>query len=159
MQGSLPVPARAAPRARSLRTTRILRRLVLVLGLAFFLIWTLVPLYWIIATSVKTNTEIYSNASLLPRTFTTVHYEQLLIKTPYATYFKNSLIVSALTTAIAIVIGILGAYAITRLVFKGRTAVARATIITYLVPGSACPSSTWLARCRSARGWPSRISA
>ncbi len=136
MNSTLAAPKEFRPRGPSLRTTHIVRRIVLVIGLAFFLLWTLVPLFWILATSVKTNKEIYSDVSLFPRTVTWIHYEELLITTQYATYFKNSVMVAAVTTVIAIVIGFLGAYAIARLDFKGRTAVARATIITYLVPSS-----------------------
>lgn len=123
-------------RGLSRKTIRVIRRGILILGLGFFLVWTVLPLYWIIATSIKTNAEIYSDTSLIPRAFTTIHYEQLLLKTPYFTYFKNSVMVASLTTLISIIIGILAAYAITRLTFRGRTMIARATIITYLVPGS-----------------------
>jgi ABC-type glycerol-3-phosphate transport system permease component len=136
MSAALAPSHRAGSRRLSLRATRLLRRAVLVIGLTFFVIWTVVPLYWIIATSVKTNAEIYSEASLIPRVFTSIHYEQLLTKTPFLTYFKNSVIVASVTTVIALVIGVLAAYAITRLHFRGRVLIARATIVTYLVPGS-----------------------
>jgi ABC-type glycerol-3-phosphate transport system permease component len=131
-------PTHASRRTRliSRTATNVLRRILLFGGLAFFTVWTALPLYWIIATSVKTNAEIYSDASLFPRTLTGIHYDQLLNKTPFATYFKNSLMVSSLTAASALVIGLLAAYAITRLNFRGRVVIARITIVTYLVPGS-----------------------
>jgi len=115
---------------------RGLRRLVLIGGLALFTIWTLFPLVWIAETSIKPNSEIYSDASLIPRQVTGVHYASLFRETPFITYFKNSLIVASLTTIVSMVIGVLAAYAITRLNFRGRVAVARTTIVTYLVPGS-----------------------
>jgi ABC-type glycerol-3-phosphate transport system permease component len=108
----------------------------MIVGLALFTIWTIFPLIWIAETSVKTNREIYSDATLIPRVITGVHYAQLLQDTPFLTYFKNSMIVATLTTVISMVIGILGAYAITRLDFRGRVFIARTTIVTYLVPGS-----------------------
>jgi multiple sugar transport system permease protein len=112
------------------------RRIVMFVGLALFTIWTVFPLIWIAETSVKTNREIYSEATLIPRAITFVHYAELLQGTPFLTYFKNSMIVASLTTVISMVIGILGAYAITRLDFRGRIFIARTTIVTYLVPGS-----------------------
>lgn len=136
MSAAISTPSRPRSRGLSLRAAQLLRRTVLVAGLTFFLVWTILPLYWIIATSVKTNAEIYSDTSLIPRVFTSIHYEQLLTKTPFATYFKNSVMVASITTVIALVIGLLAAYAITRLHFRGRVMVARATIVTYLVPGS-----------------------
>lgn len=113
-----------------------LRRLVLMIGLGFFTIWTVFPLLWIVQTSFKPNSEIYGKASLWPRTFTTIHYESLWNNTQFAVYFKNSLIVATLTTIISMVVGILAAYAISRLSFRGRALIARVTIVTYLVPGS-----------------------
>ncbi len=105
-------------------------------GLAFFTIWTLFPLLWIVETSIKPNSEIYAQASLFPRKITGVHYMSLFQQTPFLTYFKNSVLVATLTTLISMVVGILGAYAITRLDFRGRVLIARTTIVTYLVPGS-----------------------
>ena len=52
------------------------------------------------------------------------------------TYFKNSLMVSIVTMLLAMVIGVLAAYAISRLNFRGRMFMARATIVTYLIPAS-----------------------
>ncbi len=96
-----------------------------------------------IAASISNFPAFAAQASntVIPRAFTTIHYEQLLLKTPYLTYFKNSVMVASLTTLISIIIGILAAYAITRLTFRGRTMIARATTITYLVPGSPFPIS------------------
>jgi len=91
---------------------------------------------WIAETSIKPNSEIYSDATIIPRQITGIHYASLFQETPFLTYFKNSLIVATLTTIVSMIIGILGAYAITRLDFRGRIFVARATIVTYLVPGS-----------------------
>ena len=44
--------------------------------------------------------------------------------------------VATATTAVAMVVAVLAAYALTRLSFRGRTFVARATIVTYLIPAA-----------------------
>lgn len=113
-----------------------IRTIVMVVGLGGFTIWTLFPFIWIIETSFKPNKDIYGKTSLWPQHWTTAQYDQVIHKTKFVTYFKNSLEVSVLTTMIAMVIGVLAAYAITRLSFRGRAGVARAIIITYLIPGS-----------------------
>jgi len=115
---------------------QIARSIVMVLGLGFFTAWTVFPLLWIVMTSFKTNKEIYQQATFLPTTFTLQHYDHILNKTRFLTYLKNSLMVSTLTTLAAMLIGVLAAYAISRLNFRGRTFMARTTIVTYLVPGS-----------------------
>src|SRR6185295_17473200 len=121
---------------RAARSGRLTRKIVLVVGLALFTIWTVFPLIWIAETSIKPNSEIYGDGTLIPHTITSVHYVSLFQETPFLTYFKNSIFVASLTTLISMVIGILGAYAITRLDFCGRILIARTTIVTYLVPGS-----------------------
>ena len=88
-------------------TVRIIRRAVLWGGLALFAIWTLFPLYWIIGTSFKPNSEIYGDASLWPHSFTLVHFGEIFNQTRFGTYFKNSLLVSCLTTICAMTIGVL----------------------------------------------------
>ena len=129
--------ARTAARLNSGKIVReALRRLVLYGGLTIFTIWTLFPLLWIVTTSVKTNKELYQEATIFPKTFTWQHYDQIFTQTRFLAYLKNSLMVSTLTMIVAMVIGVMAAYAITRLSFRGRTVMARATIVTYLVPGS-----------------------
>jgi multiple sugar transport system permease protein len=113
-----------------------LRSVVMVVGLGIFTIWTLMPFVWIIETSIKTNKDLYQQATLFPKHVTGVHYSEVIHKTKFLTYIKNSLFVSVGTTAIAMVIGVLSAYAMTRLTFRGRTIMARAIIVTYLVPGA-----------------------
>ena len=133
---SRPVP-RAASRPVSGKLVRsVARNVVLWGGLAIFTVWTLFPLLWILTTSVKTNRELYQEATIFPTTFTWQHFDQIINQTRFMTYFKNSLMVSIVTMLLAMVIGVLAAYAISRLSFRGRMFMARATIVTYLVPGS-----------------------
>jgi multiple sugar transport system permease protein len=109
--------------------------LITVLVLAVLLVWTVFPFYWMIVTSIKTNDEIYGPvAALVPTTFTTVHWQELLTRTAFVTQFRNSMIISSSTTLLSMAIGALGAYAIVRLQFAGRSIAARSLIYSYLVP-------------------------
>jgi ABC-type glycerol-3-phosphate transport system permease component len=115
---------------------RLLKRMVLVGGLILFGIWTVLPLYWIVVTSIKPNLLIYREASFFPSQVTGDHYAFVLTQTPFLHYIQNSVVVTLVTTTLAMVIGTLAAYAIVRLSFLGRPLVARAVVVTYLVPGS-----------------------
>ena len=117
-------------------TTRLIRRLVLVGGLGFFAIWTGLPLYWIVITSIKPNLLIYREPQLFPSQVTLDHFAFVLGQTPFLQYIRNSVSVTLVTTCLAMVIGTLAAYAIVRLSFAGRRWVARSVVVTYLVPGS-----------------------
>ena len=120
----------------SRRTSRLIRRLVLVGGLGIFAIWTGVPLYWIVVTSIKPNLLIYREPQLFPSQVTLDHFGFVLGQTPFLQYIRNSVSVTLVTTSLAMIIGTLAAYAIVRLSFAGRRWVARSVVVTYLVPGS-----------------------
>jgi ABC-type glycerol-3-phosphate transport system permease component len=105
------------------------------LMLAVMLVWTLVPFYWMVATSLKKDKEIYGyEATLIPRQLTLDAYRRLLTKTPFAKYVRNSTIIAVTTTLASLVFGCLGAYALARLRFPGRALIARGLVFTYLVP-------------------------
>src|SRR5262245_59907291 len=103
--------------------------------LAILLAWTLVPFYWMVVTSLQHDKEIYGyEATLIPRQPTLDAYRRLFTKTPFVKYVRNSTIIAVVTTVTSLVFGCLGAYAIARLRFPGRAAIARGLVFTYLVP-------------------------
>ena len=103
--------------------------------LAVMLVWTLVPFYWMLATSLKKDREIYGyEATLVPRQPTLQNYVRLFDKTPFVKYLRNSAIVSIGNTLASLLLATLGAYALARLRFPGRTLIARGLVFTYLVP-------------------------
>jgi len=105
--------------------------------LAVLLVWTLVPFYWMVATSLKKDKEIYGfEATLIPRHPTLDAYRRLFAQTPFVKYLRNSTIIAVTTTVGSLVLGSLGAYALARLRFPGRSVIARGLIFTYLVPQS-----------------------
>jgi multiple sugar transport system permease protein len=118
----------------SSRRGRAIRRTVLVGGLTVFAIWTLFPFLWIVDTSLKPTSELYQGARLWPKAATLKNYTALFTDSDFLTYFKNSLVVAVATTVIAMVIGVLAAYAMTRLSFRGKGLLGNVTIVTYLVP-------------------------
>jgi multiple sugar transport system permease protein len=104
-------------------------------ALVFFVIWTVVPFLWMVLASIKTNKEIYDDFTILPKTVYFGHY-MALMSGKFSTWLLNSAYVSTIATALSIVLGALGAYAITRMRFNGRRAIALALIFTYLIPQS-----------------------
>jgi multiple sugar transport system permease protein len=107
------------------------------LVLGFLILWTLLPLYWMVTTSLKVEADIYGpSVALWPRAFTLANYRLLFAETPFVVYLRNSTLVALATTAGSLVAASLGAYAIARLRFPGRRALARAMVYSYLVPQS-----------------------
>jgi len=105
--------------------------------LALMLLWTAIPFYWMVVTSLKHDKEIYGyEATLIPENPTLSSYVTILRDTPYLTYLRNSTVVAVGSTVISLIIACLGAYAIARLNFPGRALLARLLVCTYLVPAS-----------------------
>ena len=102
--------------------------------------WTIVlavvfPLIWMIVTSVKPQSELFSiPPTLMPETITFEHYRRLLIDTPFLQYFRNSMILAVTTTVVVVVLGTLGAYSLVRFKYRGRETLATLVLFTYLMP-------------------------
>ena len=106
-------------------------------GLGFLLVLVLFPFYWMTITSFKTEDQMRSLVSMFwPSPFVVENYTQLLTKTDFAIWYRNSALVAISSTLVATAIGTIGAYALARLRFLGRAFLSSATLITYLVPPS-----------------------
>jgi multiple sugar transport system permease protein len=127
--------ARRAETAGSVRTNRWIKRIVMILVGGFFTFWTLGPVYWIVATSLKTEIQVYREPSLVPTVLTLKSYDTILFHSKFLLYIQNSLEVAVVTTALSMVFGSAAAYAIARLHFTGRRLLARSIVVSYLVPG------------------------
>ncbi len=112
------------------------RVLKVYLPLGFFIFFFLSPFYWMFITSFKTNRELYNlqASRLWVQAPTLQHYVQLFTKTAFWAWAKNSFVVATLSTVFSLFVGILAAYALTRLHFKGGSAIGASVFITYLVP-------------------------
>ncbi|HYS17361.1 MAG TPA: carbohydrate ABC transporter permease [Candidatus Binatia bacterium] len=105
--------------------------------LGLLLVLVLFPFYWMTITSFKTEDQMRSLVSMFwPSPFAVENYEQLLRKTDFAIWYRNSALVAISSTLVATAIGTIGAYALARLRFSGRAFLSSATLITYLVPPS-----------------------
>jgi len=107
------------------------------LALIPFLVFFLFPLYWMLITSFKQDSEI-SGLKGIPLIInsmpTLAHYKFILFETRYVRWFWNTLQISVVVTVITMVISILGAYAISRLRFFGSRYFGVGVFCTYLVP-------------------------
>jgi multiple sugar transport system permease protein len=115
---------------------RLERAITIYIPLLLFMAITLFPFYWMLITSLKTNQELISvrAAPLIVRNPTVMHYTYLLEQTYFLRWAANSLIVTVVSTAISLACGIIAAYALARLRFRGAGLLALAVFVTYLVP-------------------------
>ena len=89
--------------------------IVMVLYLTFLLL----PIYWLLNMSLKTNAEILGTFSLWPRNFTLANYNTIFTDASWYMGYVNSLIYVLMNTAISITVALPAAYAFSRYTFLG----------------------------------------
>lgn len=103
--------------------------------LALILIGVLVPVYWMVVTSVKPNSELYDpNSIFYVRHPTFRHYANLFETTPFGRQLLNSIGIATIATAFTVIVGTLAAYSLARLRYRGRSAASAGVFFAYLVP-------------------------
>ena len=113
------------------RTFKILR----VVGLAFFTLITLFPLYTVLISSIKPLADVRSAFRWVPSRITFAPYADIWSTIPLARYFLNSLLISLGATVISVFVAILAAYAISRYRFSGRGVFSLIVLSTQMFPG------------------------
>ena len=84
-------------------------------------LFIILPLYWLIASSFKNPVAVGdSPPNLGPTPFSTANYSQAFVGYDFGIYFRNSLIVTIVSTALVIALGTLAGYALGRLPMRGK---------------------------------------
>lgn len=97
------------------------RRLISGVALVVFFVAAAFPLYWAVISSFTPEATMFRAPSLFPRELVLDHYRALFEERDFWVPIRNSLIVAGATTALAVGLGALCAYAIARLRFRGRS--------------------------------------
>jgi ABC-type sugar transport system, permease component len=79
-----------------------------------WLVIVIVPIYWIVITSLKEQANYYSTNPLLPPTSPTLDNYRLVIEADFITYFINSVIVAVGAVVPAVTLAFMAAFAIVR---------------------------------------------
>ena len=118
-----------------MRGARVLAVGVGYLGLVAAALFFLLPLLWIILTSLKTPEQLFQHPPRWwPERPTLENYAYLFSKMPFLRYSFNSLKVAALSTLGSVASCSLAAYAFTRLRFAGRTPLFYLLLATLMIP-------------------------
>ena len=89
-------------------------------------------------TSLKgTKEAISTQPTIFPKHWTFKHYHDIFNPNifPYLTYFKNSLEIALTASILAVVVGVFGAYALSKLRFKGRLVINSSFYTVYMFSG------------------------
>ncbi|HWM76682.1 MAG TPA: carbohydrate ABC transporter permease, partial [Methylomirabilota bacterium] len=106
---------------------------LLYLGAAGLAAQAVLPLLWMLSTSLKPPREVLATPpTLIPAVPTLENYQRLLGQTAFVRYFVNSVSVAGLTVLLTMAVGAVGAYSLTRFRFPGREGIARLILCTYM---------------------------
>ena len=115
------------------------QRIRKVLTYTLLTIWALIvlfPFYWMVLTSIKSYSSY--NAEYVPQLYTTAptlqNYADAFSAVPLARYFMNTVIFTAVTTALMLVVIVLAAFAFSRLDFAGKDLLFTAFLSLMMIP-------------------------
>ena len=109
----------------------------LYVGLVAIAIFCLAPFYWMVVSSLKAPKDIFDNA-LIPLHPTLLNYEAVFgAQNTFVLALRNSLVIAGSVTVFALLFGVIAAYAIARLNFRGKNLVLGLFLATSMFPGVA----------------------
>jgi multiple sugar transport system permease protein len=131
-----PAPERAAPQpprpARKQRAWDEVPRWQIYLPLGIYLVFTLIPFYWILLFSLRPA----GSTSLVPWPMTFDHFEKVWTERSFGTYFQNSVLVGVATLIMTTLVALAGGYALARFNFKVKRIFMLALLCSQFVPGA-----------------------
>ena len=87
--------------------------------MALYLLFLLLPIYWLLNMSLKTNTEILNSFTLWPRDLTFDNYMTILTDASWYTGYLNSMAYVVMNMVISLAVALPAAYAFSRYSFMG----------------------------------------
>jgi multiple sugar transport system permease protein len=113
-------------------------------GVLALLVLYAAPVGWQVLTSLTPDDELLDPSRWWPSHPTLIHYQAVLDQSPLPRALLNSAGVAVLTTALATVLGTLGAYALARLPVPGRRTLLLAIVMSTAFPAIATVAPLYL---------------
>lgn len=120
-------------------------KIIAIVVLVVASIIVVVPYIWMLSNSFKTTKEaIISPNVLIPSEPTLDGYEKVLTKSPFFSWFKNSLIVTSVNTLIVLFTSTILGYVFARFEFKGKKMLFSILMYTMMVPAQVTMITSFL---------------
>lgn len=110
-----------------------------ILGVLFILVWGLAPFYWMLVTALRDKDHTFDTTPW-PTHVTLENFRDALATdkgNDFLGAIGNSLLISLVTTLLAVVVGIFTGYALARLDFRGKGVVTGIILAASMFPGIA----------------------
>jgi multiple sugar transport system permease protein len=121
--------------AKTIKRNESLLRVVTYAGLAIGLVYAGFPVLWMLFSSIKSNTEIFSlPPRILPKEVTLVAYRAIFGDPVKIRFFLNSYLVASVVTLLTLFVAIMSGYGFSRYSFKLKKPLNLFIISTQTVP-------------------------
>ncbi len=112
-------------------------RIWIYVALAALLAFAVLPVLWMLSTSLKTRFDVFgSPGSLLPPHWTLNAYRLVLTDPHFLTYFANSLIVNVAASLVTVLLATIAGYSFSRFRFRGNQALLLFILATQMFPSA-----------------------
>ncbi|KPI11575.1 ABC-type transporter, integral membrane subunit [Actinobacteria bacterium OK074] len=98
-------------------------------------VFVAVPLYVMLASSLKSLPDVQGEFTWIPSKVTFQAFSDIWRTVPLAQYFVNSLVVAVSATVLSVLVAIFASYAVSRWDFPGRGTFQTAVLSTQMFPG------------------------
>jgi len=111
------------------------RQAIVHITLAGAAIVSFFPLFWMLSTSLKTTSGVFASPPVWwPASPSVSAYVDVATKLNFPLYFRNTLVVSLLSTILSMVFAVLAAYGFSRFRFRGRSLALMFIVGTQMFP-------------------------
>lgn len=118
-----------------IKTTRLLGKAVTYIVLTIMALIIVVPILWMISTSLKTEAQTYEpHPKWIPNPFSLVAYDKFFGTYNFGRMLLNSFVTCGATVIICVAISCLAGYGVTRFRFHGKNALLSFLLITQMFP-------------------------
>lgn len=108
---------------------------IIYLLIALGLLFMLTPVIWLLSTSLKSRSEMFTfPLHLIPSEFVWENYVKIWKVIPFGAYVKNSVFIAFYTTVVALLFSTLAAYSLSRFRFRRRTGFLQGILAAQMFP-------------------------
>lgn len=121
---------------KSKSKNRMIGKIIIYILLALLVIITILPFVWMLSASIKSDREVFQMNPfvLIPENPHWDNYLKIWTKIPFATFIKNTVILTIVVTLLQLFTSSFAAYAFAKLEFKGKKQLFLAYISTIAMP-------------------------
>ena len=121
---------------KSKSKNRMIGKIIIYILLALLVIITILPFIWMLSASIKSDREVFQMNPfvLIPENPHWDNYLKIWTKIPFATFIKNTVVLTIVVTLLQLFTSSFAAYAFAKLEFKGKKQLFLAYISTIAMP-------------------------